>query len=300
MEGNNPNPNEGQAAVLETVKEFADLVGIDESSFNLLIAKEKPEDFDLQKLATNYKDKERKLFENSLDKEGMFKEQTDQKFKIFKETVSTKIAKGLGLNFTRKEAAEIDWEEMLNKANEHMAKQIQAGSESSDEELRNQLKLEQEKSINLKNDYDEYREKIKIELEEKEKNYKSDLKKVHVGLKFNEEFDKVDWGIPKLHIPKWKQELQNEIMENYHVNEDGTLTGKNGAHAESYDGKNIYNHIREPLTFLLDKYQLLKKSYGQPDGEGGASAVVAKNGVFNRAKMSPAAVAMLERIQKRK
>ena len=285
----------------ENVKSFLKEAGI-LTAFENVVANSENEEFDALAEAKKYKDTQEKLFENKNKDRLISKEDQDKKFAIVRGTLSQTANKFFELGLPRKEAEAMTLEDILEKAREKHNTEKESLKNESNEELINKIKTLQTNNANLAAEKESLIEAHQAELLEKEQDYNSKLTTRDVRDLYQKEYAKYDWGIEnKALIPVIKEAIEKKISEKYNVASDGTLTGKDSTHAESFDGNGIYENLSQPIAHLLkEEYQAVKLSASGGDGDGGkivnGISVKDKTGQEKAVKLSEGAADMKARI----
>ncbi len=273
--------------------EFLKGIGVQQSTIDALNKEEKESGFDVKTYIESHQSTQEKLFENKHKDRIVDKTELDKKFQIQRGTLAQKLNKRFNLGFTRQELESMDYEDVLEKAAENMDKAIEESRTNSDQELIKKNKLLQESNAAIKDELDEFKQKSIQEIEAARLDFERKLTAIEVEKVFEDEYSRYKIGIDEPLIPIIKKQVKEEILAAYEVKRDGTLSGKDGTHAQDFEGKGIYAHVSEPIKYLFNKYNVPQKSQVVEDIKGIKTPITA-----NPDKLSPAAAGLLSRIKK--
>jgi len=273
----------------ENLKKLLTGVGITEDIISEVVKDDNPEDFSVEPYVQTFKDTQTKLFENQYRDRLIDKNELDQKFNILRETHASKISKEFNLGYSRNELKNMELEEVLAKATEKMNETVLNASSKSDKELLAQVKSLQEANALSKEEIEGVKERYELEIGKVKNEYDSKLNSIQVSHIFQKEFEKYKWGLEPALIPVIKKQIQEEILENYSVSADGSMSGKSGEHATDFDGTGLFENVSQPIEILLKKYKAIAKVQ-VPDEDKNFRT---PTGGFNTKNMSPAAQAIL-------
>lgn len=263
--------------------EFLNDFGIEKKDIETLLAETPPEDFDVKELVKKYDGIKEKLFENKYKNRLIDEDELDKKFDILRGTHAAKINKQFDLGFTRKELESMKFEDVLEKASEKVSATIEESQGKNDPELIGQIKKLQKELADEREEKDALTERFENDRSAIEKEFTSKLNKIQVENLFQKEFDKYTLGVDPVIIPLIKKEVKEKTLERYDVDSDGNLSGKDGTHAQDFNGKGIYSHLSEPVKDLLIEHNALAKVQITDDPK----AVLTPSGQYIKEKLSP-------------
>jgi hypothetical protein len=273
--------------------EFLKGIGVSQSAIDALNKEEKESDFDVKKYIESHQTTQEKLFENKHKDRIVDQSELDKKFDILRGTMAQKLNKKFNLGYARKELETMDFEDVLEKAVETMDKTIEETRGQGDQELIKKNKILQETNAAIKEELDGIRERSEKEIAAAKTEFDKKLTAIEVDKIFEDEYSKYGIGIEKALIPVVKKQVKDETLAFFDVASDGTLAGKDGTHAQSFDGKGIYKHVSEPIRDLFAKYNVPQKSQIVEEIKGIKTPIN-----VSVDKLSPAARNLLGRIKK--
>lgn len=245
-------------ALGEDVKFFLDKSGITVDTLKILQGDGRGEDYDKEIVVNQYLETRRKIFENNLSPD-FYKGRMDEEFKTLKGTHANKLAKMLGLPLTSKEARELGFEAALEKAEQKYKSDLEAAGKGGDAEKTKQIKEWQEKYLAEKDAREAATSEYEARILEAEQSAEKGLERINVDNQFKTKMAVLPWGIDATLVPIVQEKMQREIEDAYDVSSKG-ISGKNGAHPTSFDGKTIYKSLDEAILDLFNKYNVAKQS----------------------------------------
>ena len=256
----------------EKVKSFLSEAGI-LTAFQNVVSNAENEEFDEKAEAQTFKSTQEKLFENKHKERIVSKEDLDKQFNTVRGTLSQTANKYFELGLPRKEAENMKLEEILAKAKTKFDQEKEGLKNETNEEMIEKIKNLQKVNATLSEEKESLIEAKEQEIAEKEKEYNMQIRQRDVRDIYTKEYGKYDWGIEnKALIPVIKNAVEKQISDKFIVNSDGTLSGKDATHAESFDGNGIYTNVEEPIAYLLkEQYKVVQLSN---DSGGGGQAPV--------------------------
>ncbi len=259
-------------------------IGVSQETIDAVSKEEKPEDFDVNKYVDMYQSTQEKLFENKHKDRIIDQADLDKKFDVLRGTLAAKLNKQFDLGFTRKEVESMKFEDVLEKAHEHLQSKIDEAANQTDSELVKKNKLLQESLAAAKGELDDYKDNFDLEVGKIKEEYESKLNNVLVDKMLDEEHEQYEWPIAPELIPVIKEKINNTIKSNFKVFPDKKIEGIDGTHAQAFDGKGIYKDVSEALRDLRVKYNSIAKNKIVNDKDTPISTLVA-----NPEKLSQAA-----------
>jgi hypothetical protein len=277
----------------EHLKAFLNGINVSDKMIAEITKEDKPEDFTIDSFVENFQEVQTKLFENKYKGRIVDQDEQDKKFDILRGTLASKVAKDFGLELTRKEIEKMKFEDVVAKANEKMMKALADAQGNNDAELVAQMKKLQEETAASKEELETLNSRYESELQNTRKEFDTQLNTIKVNNLFQKEFEKYNYGLDAVHIPLIKKQVQEEILSLYDVKGDGTIAGKDGTHAQDFEGKGIFENVSQPIESLLKKYKAIAKVQLKDE-----KVVTTGKGQFVVENMSPAAKAIYEAARK--
>lgn len=275
----------------ESLKKFFDTIGVQDDLRANLLAEEPAEDFDLDVSLETFNNAQQAVWKKKL--QSSFSSDFDAKFTVNKLKLAKQIAKAAGLEKSTREIEELGFDGVVKLVPDFIKNQVTAASKHTDDELRGKLETWKTQAVT----YKEEKESLEASMEEKINGIKtqadSEILNFRLGGVFNNQFKKIDYGVPVEHRELFEEKARKEIQQKWKIDAEGNITDQDGGKAVNFEGNGVYTHISEPIAYLASKYNVIKKSNAGRGGAGGGSI-----GGTTTDKMSSHAQAMLENMQK--
>lgn len=229
-------------------------------------SEEKPEGFDIEKLADSYRSEQEQLF-IAKNKDAIISEYDEatkkEKYLSAVVPIQNRIKK-LG-NFTKEEVEGKDPKELLDLWAEKVEAQVQKASGEGNEELLQKINDWQKKYHSLSEETEVEAAALKEAIEKERQRADEKIQTFQVDTmlagKYNNkqvvEFD--DYS----KINAYSEFVSRHLKENYTIKPDGTLLSKDGTTQAVWgDGEKIIKNVDEAIKLVSEKYNLVKRSNG--------------------------------------
>ncbi len=255
-------------------------LGFKDDYISNLLSEEPPEDFNAVEIA------DARLNEIVQIHNQKNPPQIDEQLKAARiagaKDVKQSLGKAFGIAKTRSEFEQMDNREFVELLSKTHDEAVKKGT--SDEKLAAELNEFRTKYLETKDELDDFKKVAENRINEAAKQADVKVRQFLIDKKYEEEFSKVDWGVPKEMIPVVKEGIVGKLKQMpWTTDENGNLSGPDGnGLAIDFEGKGHFKHISEAINVLVQP--VTKKSYGT--GSGNDVTKTDFNGATDEAKVA--------------
>lgn len=286
----------------ELLKKFLESIGVPADVIEALAADEQPDGFDIQQAVEGYRTNQEAVYSKRSSKS--IEDKIKEAKLVEQKLMAGKLAKEFGLiteDFSRRKAEDMEMDAFLKYAKAEIQKRIDGAGTEGTEDLRNKINTYQSKVQELTTQLEGLESKYEEDLAAERNKAAAEIRSFKVNDLFNRRFAGVEWGIDEALRDIVQDRIRQEITSRYHVDEsDGMIFDRDGkSKAVNYAENGTYVSVDEPIKFLLEKYNAVKKSNGgvQSAQQGNGGPAKPGSGTPTSDTLSPAARALKERIE---
>lgn len=246
--------------VKENFLKLAAMIGLNPNHVETLATKEADE-IDFESISNDFNTTKKTVIKRELEddfKKRLGVEYGKSVIKFMKD-----VNKNLDLGFSSTDLEKKKLEDFMAESKTIISERSTQSNEGEDSEYKTKYNDMVKKFDELKESYDTKIDNLtKTHSKEVEK-LTTEKQSYIIDREFNEVFKDIEFGISKAHLDVWKKQIKSDILEKYKVLENGGITGLDDESAVNFTEDASYTHLSQPVKYLVDKYELGKKSGGR-------------------------------------